>query len=356
MSKSIFGSEKVIKEHISKSDLRAYFVGFEFGKYKYDSLVEKIISAIVDFSFGFHEGILNKYTIKEIKKAACMVYKIEIFDPINNPAHKEKYPSTHKTKPNQLKYKDEDEFYEKKYANRGEFGELILHLLLRDFLNTLPLVSKIYAKNSAGIPAHGFDSVHIGQSLIDSTKKSLFLGESKLHRSGESGIDELLDDIEKHFVKDFLTTPAGEFVMIGNKKRNFMSIEEYEDLNTLEDYKKFIEEKNEWFKKIDSLQDGESLEKLFDSITIPLLCTYTSKVFNDHSDDKTRYFIDEYESEVKKLQERLEKGIKSIQDKYKDSGEPISTNLNIVLMLFPIPNKKELVKKLHSKLYHQQKS
>jgi hypothetical protein len=80
------------------------------------------------------------------------------------------------------------------------------------------------------------------------------------------------------------------------------------------------------------------------------------KVFNDHSDDKTRYFIDEYESEVKKLQERLEKGIKSIQDKYKDSGEPISTNLNIVLMLFPIPNKKELVKKLHSKLYHQQKS
>lgn len=135
-----------------------------------------------------------------------------------------------------------------------------------------------------------------------------------------------------------------------------MSIEEYEDLNTLEDYKKFIVEKNEWFKKIDSLQDGESLEKLFDSITIPLLCTYTSKVFNDHSDDKTRYFIDEYESEVKKLQERLEKGIKSIQDKYKDSGEPISTNLNIVLMLFPIPNKKELVKKLHSKLYHQQKS
>jgi hypothetical protein len=42
---------------------------------------------------------------------------------------------------------------------------LILHLLLRDFLKALPLVSKIFAKDSPGIPAHGFDSVHIGNSL-----------------------------------------------------------------------------------------------------------------------------------------------------------------------------------------------
>ena len=144
--------------------------------------------------------------------------------------------------------------------------------------------------------------------------------------------------------------------MIGNKKRNFITLDEYEDLNTLENYKKFLEEKNKWFKKIDGLQDGESLEKLFDSITIPLFCSYTSTVFNNHSNHKTQDFIDEYENEIKKLQERLNKGIKLIKDKYKDSGEPISTNLNIVLMLFPIPDKKELVKKLHTKLYHQQKS
>ncbi len=44
------------------------------------------------------------------------------------------------------------------------------------------------------------------------------------------------------------------------------------------------------------------------------------------------------------------------RDDFKDSGEPISTNLNIVLMLFPVPCKKELVKRLHTKLYHQQNS
>ena len=356
MTNSIFNSKNVITEHIADADLRAYFVGFDFGKYKYDSLVEKIMSAIVDFAFGFHEGILNKYTIKEIKKAASMVYKIEKFDPVHNPKHKEKYPATHKTKAGQLKYKDENEFYEKKYSNRGDFGELILHLLLRDFLGTTPLVSKIYAKDSPGIPAHGFDSVHIGKSLLNSTKTSLFLGESKLHRSGETGVDELLDDIEKHFIKDFLTTPAGEFVMIGNKKRNFTPLNEYEDLNTKSEYEKFIKEKDEWFNKIDKLQDGASLQDLFDSITIPLLCTYTSKIFENHSDERKNAFKDEYEKEVQKLKTRLEEGLDTIKQKYQDSGEPISTNLNIVLMLFPIPSKKELVKRLHTKLYNQQNS
>jgi hypothetical protein len=355
MADSIFNSQNVITEHISNADLRAYFIGFDFGQYKYDPLVEKIMTAIVDFSFGFHEGILKTYTIKEIRKAACMVYKIEPYNPLNIECQ-EKYPNNHKTKPGELKYKDENEWYDKKYADRGEFGELILHLLLRDFLKTQPLVSKIFAKDSPGMPAHGFDSVHIGNSISDTSKKSLYLGESKLKISGNDGIDELLGDIKKHFVKDFLTTPAGEFVLIGNKKRNFIPLDEYVDLNTKQEYEKFLEEKKYWFEKIDGLQNGESLQKLFDSITIPLLCTYSSKVFENHSDVETDIFKKEYEEEVKKLKDKLDKGLIKIRDDFKDSGEPISSNLNIVLMLFPVPCKKELVKRLHTKLYHQQNS
>ena len=339
MSKAIFNSKNVITEYISNAGLRAYFVGFDFGEYKYDPLVEKIMTAIVDFSFGFHEGILKTYTIKEIKKAACMVYKIEPYD-----------SSKH------IKYTDENDYFDKKYSNRGEFGELVLHLLLRDYLKTQPLVSKIFAKDSPGVPAHGFDSVHIGVSPLDDTKKSLYLGESKLKISGEDGISELLDDIKKHFVKDVLTTPAGEFVLIGNKKRNFIPLDEYVDLNTKREYEKFLEEKKYWFEQIDGLQNGESLQKLFDSITIPLLCTYSSKIFEKYSDTETDDFKKEYKEEVKKLKEKLDKGLTKIRNDFKDSGEPISTNLNIVLMLFPVPCKKELVKKLHTKLYHQQNS
>jgi hypothetical protein len=339
MTASIFNSQNIITEHISNAYLRAYFVGFDFGKYKYDPLVEKIMTAIVEFSFGFHEGILKTYTIREIRKAACMVYKIEPYD-----------SSKH------TKYTYENDYFQKKYSNRGEFGELILHLLLRDYLKTQPLVSKIFAKDSPGMPAHGFDSVHIGKSISDTSKKSLYLGESKLKISGEDGISELLDDIKKHFIKDFLTTPAGEFVLIGNKKRNFIPLDEYVDLNTKQEYEKFLKEKKYWFEQIDGLQNGESLQKLFDSITIPLLCTYSSKIFENHSDAETDDFKKEYEEEAKKLKEKLDKGLKKIRDNFKNSGEPISTNLNIVLMLFPVPCKKELVKRLHTKLYHQQNS
>jgi hypothetical protein len=48
---TIFNSKTVINEHISDADLRAYFVGYEYGLYRYDPLINKIISAIVDFSF-----------------------------------------------------------------------------------------------------------------------------------------------------------------------------------------------------------------------------------------------------------------------------------------------------------------
>lgn len=354
MSNSVFNSQNVITEHISNADLKAYFVGFDYGEYRYDPLVNKIMSAIVDFAFGFHEGILKSYTINDIKRAACMVYKIEPFDP-KKPECQEKYSNKHK-KAGEPKYKNEDDWYNNKYANRGEFGELILHLLLRDFLKTQPLVSKIFAKNSPGVPAHGFDSVHIGNSIPDNSKKSLYLGESKLKISGIDGIKELLDDIRKHFIKDFLTTPAGEFVLIGNKKRNFMPLDEYADLNTKQEYEKFLMDKKYWFEQIDGLQKGESLQKLFDSITIPLLCSYSSKLFISHSDATTDEFRKEYEQEVQKLKSALDEGLTKIRDDFKNSGEPISTNLNIVLMLFPVPCKKELVKKLHTKLYHQQNS
>lgn len=358
MADSVFNSQTVINEHISNADLRAYFVGYEYGVYRYDSLVDKIMAAIVDFAFGFHEGILNKYTIDEIKKAACLVYKIEDFDP-KKPAHQVRFPKNHPTKPWELKYNNADEFFEAKYQDRGEFWELILHLLLRDFLHTIPLISKVYVKNSPWIPALGFDAVHIGNSLIDPSKKSLYLWESKLHRSGDTWVEELLSDIEKHFVRDFLTTPAWEFAIIGNKRRSFVSWVDYSDLNTKAEYEAFLVEKDEWFNKIDWLQKHESLQKFFESVTIPLLCTYTSDVFSSgaHSgvqdkDSISDAFRKEYEDEVMSLWKKLNDWMVKIKSKYKWSWEPISTNLNIVLMLFPIPDKKELVKRLHTKLNH----
>ncbi len=88
-----------------------------------------------------------------------------------------------------------------KYKLRGEFGELILHLLLRDFCQTTPLISKIYFKDAINVPVHGFDGVQV-TSLHGIHK--LWLGESKLYKDGKSGIKDLVNDLKSHIAEDYL--------------------------------------------------------------------------------------------------------------------------------------------------------
>lgn len=346
MANSIFNSQNVITEHISNADLRAYFVGFDFNVFRYDHLVDYLLDVLVDFSFGFHTGILKNYDRRKLVEAAKSIYKIS-----DNSERKIFEEAKHK-------YLDEDSEYEDdiadKYLKRGEFGEIILHLILRDFIKTLPLISKIFLKDSDGMTVHGFDAVHIGNCIEDSSKKSLYLGESKLYKDGKNGVKALIGDIEEHFKKDFLNR---EFILIGKKSDSFYQIEDYTDENTKDEYKNFLQEKDYWFSELDKLQTGEGkMQDLFKSVTIPLLCTYTSKVFADNNDETTDKFKSEYEAEINSLKSTFDEELEKLKEQYKNSGEPISTNLNIVLMLFPVPSKKELVKRLHTKLYHQQNS
>ena len=62
-------------------------------------------------------------------------------------------------------------------------------------------------------------------------------------------------------------------------------------------------------------------------------------------------FIDAYNNEIKELQSLFVREIKQIAV---EKGEPIRTNLNIILILLPIPSKKELVTLLHHKAWNQQ--
>lgn len=346
MTDSLFNSQNVITEHISNADLKAYFVGFDLNVFRYDHLVEYILDVLVDFSFGYHTGILKKYDRRKLVESAKSIYRI------SDNTEKKVFEEAKK------KYVDEDSEYEDdvadKYLKRGEFGEIILHLILRDFIKTVPLISKIHLKDSDGMTVHGFDAVHVGNCIDDSSKKSLYLGESKLYKDGAKGVKALIGDIEEHFKKDFLNR---EFVLIGKKADSFHKMEEYSDESTKDEYSKFLQEKDYWFSEIDKLQTGQGkMQDLFKSITIPLLCTYTSKVFEDNNDETTDKFKNEYETEITVLKNTFDQELEKIKNKYKDSGELISTDLNVILMLFPVPSKKELVKRLHTKLYHQQNS
>lgn len=308
---SIFNSEKVIKQAISDEDLYAYLVGFDFNddgdrEYRWNPLIRKLINVIPEFAFGFHEGTQTDNTIlmEKISDAARSIYKIEEFK-----ATKEIYL-------NGGEISDDD--IPKKYLKRGEFGELILHLLLRDHYATIPLLSKIYFKDSYGHTVHGFDAIHINPET-----KTLWLGESKLYTDGRKGVKELIKDIKEHIKRDYL---SDEFMIVSKKVKQFDN----------------IPEKDYWLEILDR---STTLSEQLDSITIPLLCTYTSENFSKYDDEELPDFVDDYEREVRELKEYF--------DKHND--HKLKNRIKIVLILFPVKCKNELVKKLHEKLYLLQK-
>lgn len=57
--KTLFGSEKVITQHISETILKTYFVGFDLNDkgnkvYKWKNFINCLQSVIPEFAFGYH--------------------------------------------------------------------------------------------------------------------------------------------------------------------------------------------------------------------------------------------------------------------------------------------------------------
>lgn len=130
------------------------------------------------------------------------------------------------------------------YSTKGIFSELILHFLLRSIHNTMPLISKIYFKDSFAHEAHGFDSVHV------SDDNKLWLGETKFYNDSKRGIKALIEDLNAHFKHDYL---KDQFLII-NRALSHKN-----------------PEREEWIEK---LQNAARLEEKIEMIVVPLLCIY----------------------------------------------------------------------------------
>lgn len=270
-----FKSDLVIDEKISDPLLKAYHIGFDQKKFRLIPLVDIIRNVIPEFSLGYHCGVKIPLTsmVEKLKEAAEIVYLTD------------------------------------KYQSRGEFGELILHLLLRDFHSTTPLISKMYFKDSHNVPAHGFDGVQI--SISGNTKK-LWLGESKLYKSGKTGVSDLLDDLTKHLNADYLRR---EFSLISKKLP--------EDIPEIEYWRSLMDK-------------HQRLDKIFDGIVIPMVCTYDSNLFKAHTDNTKEYFTD-FENECRELNKHF-------------IGKKPNLSIEIILMLLPVPSKNDLNSEIDRRL------
>jgi hypothetical protein len=279
MSTCPFGSNLVLTERISGATLRAYCAGFDQNKFRLGPLADVIVKVIPEFALGIYQGTSVPITdiVPLLKTAARRVYLTD------------------------------------DYASRGEFGELILHLLLRDFCGSVPLISKINFKDSPNATVHGFDGIHV---VITGGEKQLWLGESKLYTSGPQGVRALAKDLEKHVTADYLRQ---EFELSAPKLPVSAPDVEY------------------WRKL---MHEHTTLDEILDKVCIPMVCTYTSALYASHL-SATAQYVAEFLEECHALKKTF--------DEYNNA-----TDVDVILILLPVESKQDLVTELDKRLKHMQ--
>jgi hypothetical protein len=136
------------------------------------------------------------------------------------------------------------------HKRRGEFGELLLHAVIRQHFNTVPAINKVFFKDGANETVKGFDAVHV--VVTDNGGLELWLGEAKFYGDLGDAIRRIADDLVNH------TEPAwlrGEFIAIGNKIDPVWP--HAGDLRAL-------------------LHRNRSLDQVFTAVRIPALVSYDS--------------------------------------------------------------------------------
>ena len=255
-------------------------VGYENSVWRYDEFSEYLLDWLPEFALKYSDISQMNHTNsrKFLKQAAKTVYQTD------------------------------------KYRNRGEFGELILHALIRFLFNSQPVISKIYYKTAANDTVKGFDAVHIVQVR---SNFELWLGEAKFYKDIAAAIRDVVSELKQHCERDYLRE---EFILVSNK---IDSNWEY-----AERLKKMISSRN-------------SLDSIFSQICFPVLLTYESGIIH-----KNKLTTDTLRKEL----------LKELNSNYDLFRLKLTTDsLKVHLILLPLDCKQRLVDCLNKKLEGLQK-
>ena len=265
----------VVHDILSIPGLTGASAGYENNKFRNDDLAEYLIEWLPDFALRYSD--LEEFNSgngrRMLRKAAQVVY----------------------TSP--------------KYKARGEFGELLLHALLREVFDSEPAISKMYYKTALNDTVKGFDAVHI----VDAEDGlELWLGEVKFYnKDGKRAVTDIAKEIVEHTDYDYL---KNEFLLIDNKvDAKWPHAESLRDL----------------------ISKRKSLDEVFERVCIPALITYESKCVAEHK-KVSGSFRHEICAELREL--------------HKTFTNKTSPNVRIHLFLVPLERKSDLIQVLDKKL------
>lgn len=268
----------IVHDDSSIPTLLGICAGFENGEWRGQRLADNLFNCIPDFCLSYSEvhEVDSTEWMDKLRKSVAMIY--------NSP----------------------------KYKSRGEFGELLLHYILKDFYKTIPAISKMYFKDGPNETVKGFDAVHVienDEGLLD-----LWLGEVKFYKNASQAIKDVIPEIEEHFAYDYLRT---EFIAITNK----------------------LDKESPFYEKLSQLISPDtSLDEIFERICVPVLITFNSKVIDKHVK-----YTDAYKEEMRTEMEKY-------FNQFETQFEKLGIDIEVHLFLLPLKTKETFVQMLNNKL------
>ena len=265
----------IIHKDDTSPDLHGVCAGFESRQWRKEQLVDYLFEYLPEFALTYSEveNLTGENVVAKMRQVVMSIYQSE------------------------------------KFKNRGEFGELLLHAIIRETYKTIPAISKIYYKDGPNETVKGFDAVHV---VVADDTLELWLGEVKFYNNISNAISDVIEELNQHVEVRYV---RNEFVAITNKID--AQWPHADRLKTL-------------------LHPHTSLDDVFSNTCIPVLLTYDSSVLTRY-DNK----CDEY---IQEISEELQIFHKNFCDKL---GE---FPLTIHLFLFPLNTKAKLINSLESKL------
>jgi hypothetical protein len=198
-----------------------------------------------------------------------------------------------------------------KFKRRGEFGELLLHAVIREIWQTEPAVSKLYYKDGPNETVKGFDAVHV--VWAPEQPLELLLGEVKFYRSIDKAMTDVAKELRDHFENDKWL--RSEFIAVTRKMdSSWPHAAELEEL----------------------LHRRRSIGEIVERVRVPVLLTYESPCVAEHDACHEQYCED------------LSVEIESIKDRF--AGRNLPKDVIIDLLLVPMERKDDLVKHLETRL------
>jgi hypothetical protein len=257
-------------------ELFGFCAGYDAGKWRHEQLIRSCMRWLPEFALRYEEYSTLDATdaVDKIGEAAAFVYQSKFF------------------------------------KLRGELGELLLHMCIRQQFNTYPAISKIFFKDSPNVTVKGFDCVHVRPDEQNGIE--LWIGEAKLFSDYRRAVRSVVGELKEHVERGYLRK---EFAAITRKiAPGWPYADQLRQL----------------------LDKDKPLDETFGSICIPVLLTYNSDCINQHK-AISKQFDTDFAAEIE--------GNHAVFSKH-----PLPKHLVVRLILLPVESRVDLVVEFDKRL------